>query len=524
MAARTVSWGILPIVAALAFGACTPQPPDADAPAAASPESADGVSAMAAAAGSPAAAVADGDPCSLEIDVTPMPPDEMQALKDRIRREKFDHVLPVVMRAHDIDMWIYVVRESMPDDLGSEDFGDSNAVFIFTDRGGDRIERAALGRRFKGDFFVADQGADFDPVAASGAYDIVQEPIDRAEQPGGEETEYDYRFNGIGEFVAERDPERIALNFMEELGPHVGGHSRDGLSHTDYMLLADELGERYASRLVSHEYLLHDYVSRTTPAELEMITEIRRYLRAVQERDWCRIVPGVTRFSELHSGLWVVTKGGDRIGFREELYPGGYSSADDYVIQKGDLIFLRFGYFLTEQALKDVYGNYYDGLDEIGYVLDDGETEPPQLIRDAWATSLKVHNISERNIRAGRTGREIHQDMVDDMEQSDIMVIDSQVFDENYPDTVQVNLDFHAAGQGDSTLYPAPRLGIYGPDWHHQMPFPVGHHFYIEYFVFVPIPQWDEGSLLIQSHDGAILTAQGVDYLTPRPLDIRIIQ
>ena len=78
--------------------------------------------------------------------------------------------------------------------------------------------------------------------------------------------------------------------------------------------------------------------------------------------------------------------------------------------------------------------------------------------------------------------------------------------------------------QGDSTIYAAPRFGIYGPDWHHDMPFPLGHHFYFEYFVIIPMPQWDEGSLLMQSHDGAIITEQGVEYLTPRSLEFRIIQ
>lgn len=334
----------------LALGACTPQPPDDEAPAATTAAVVD-------------AAVVDADPCSQEIDVTPMPRDEILALRDRIRHEKFDTVLPVVMRANDIDMWIYVTRETMPDLLGHEDFGDNNAVFIFTDRGGDRIERAVLGRRFMGAEFVSGQGSGVDPLAVSGAYDIVGEPVDRAEDPDMPGTEYDYRFEDIGAFVAERDPERIALNYMEELGPRIGGRSRDGLSHTDYMLLADELGETYASRLVSHEHLMHDYTSRTTPAELVMLTDIRRYVRAVHERDWCRIVPGVTRFSDLDSVQSIVTKDGDRIGFREEIYPGGYSSETDYVIQKGDTIYLRYYYFRTELDVRDVYGNYYEQMD-----------------------------------------------------------------------------------------------------------------------------------------------------------------
>ncbi|MDE0001634.1 MAG: hypothetical protein OXQ29_02940, partial [Rhodospirillaceae bacterium] len=108
------------IAIAVALGACTQEPPDAEPSAATTARVVD-------------AAVMDADPCSQEIDVTPMPRDEILALRDRIRREKFDTVLPVVMRANDIDMWIYVTRETLPDLLGHEDFGDNNAVFIFTD-------------------------------------------------------------------------------------------------------------------------------------------------------------------------------------------------------------------------------------------------------------------------------------------------------------------------------------------------------------------------------------------------------
>ncbi|SVB00884.1 uncharacterized protein METZ01_LOCUS153738, partial [marine metagenome] len=66
----------------------------------------------------------------------------------RIRREKFDMVLPEVMRDNDVDMWIHVMRETIPDPFGAEDLGSTSGVFVFTDRGDGRIERAVLGRRW----------------------------------------------------------------------------------------------------------------------------------------------------------------------------------------------------------------------------------------------------------------------------------------------------------------------------------------------------------------------------------------
>ena len=67
---------------------------------------------------------------------------------NQIRQDKFDLVLPEVMRENDIDMWIVMRREGYDDpltpDLGGGYVG-TTGFYVFTDRGGDRIERAALG-------------------------------------------------------------------------------------------------------------------------------------------------------------------------------------------------------------------------------------------------------------------------------------------------------------------------------------------------------------------------------------------
>ena len=87
------------------------------------------------------------------------PYDEVKLL-NHIRLERFYLILPRVMRDHDIDMWIHVIR---PWSWGGTDplryeFGSKSGVFIFTDRGDDRIERVVF------------QGRVQDPEA----YDIVR--------------------------------------------------------------------------------------------------------------------------------------------------------------------------------------------------------------------------------------------------------------------------------------------------------------------------------------------------------------
>ncbi len=476
--------------------------------------------------------------------------DDLVELKNQIRRNKFDQILPQAMRENNIDMWIHVARESIPDEFAGKDLGSYSGVFIFTDRGGDRIERAVLGRRFidlgssneetrrlskttvmSGGLAEISTLFSADLVEESGAYDIIGEAIERKELPGGPETELDYRFKDIGEFVAERDPKRIGVNYLEKHGSHVGDISEDGISHTDYILLVKALGDKYAKRLVSSEYLLHDYISRPVKSEFALYKRMRTYIAETHERDWAKIVPGVTKFSDLEGGHYVVDKNGNRIGWAAPLDPGRSTAAersDDYVIQRGDLIHLRLGYHSSyhgASGLKLKFGNFYEHIDEIGYVLREGETEPPTEINKAWEDVMKIHKILEDNIKVGRTGTEIYEISSRELDEAGIIVNDSQEYSKDLdPDKTQVNIDSHAAAQEMST-FPAPRIGSYGPDWHHDMKIPLNHHFFFEYFVYIPMPKWGAGKhLMIQMHDGAVVTERGVEYLTPLPSEIRLIR
>src|SRR5579859_718215 len=69
-------------------------------------------------------------------------------MERQIRLDKFDQVLPQAMRAYGIDMWIVAMKENhddpLWDDLG-RGYVSGVGYYVFTDRGGDRIERAALG-------------------------------------------------------------------------------------------------------------------------------------------------------------------------------------------------------------------------------------------------------------------------------------------------------------------------------------------------------------------------------------------
>ena len=123
-------------------------------------------------------------------------------LLNQIRSEKFDIILPKAMRDNKIDMWITMVKFGRSDPL-SEDLGGGGpndwysrgrflGYYIFTDRGGDRIERAVLGVRPRD----------------RGVYDIFAVADD------------------LKKFVEERDPKRIGINKSVYVG------AADGISYS----------------------------------------------------------------------------------------------------------------------------------------------------------------------------------------------------------------------------------------------------------------------------------------------------
>ena len=446
--------------------------------------------------------------------------DDLQELLNQIRREKFDNILPQVMRVNNIDMWIHVVREGSPDPLSSQ-LGSEYGVFIFTDSGGDRIERAVFGHSS-------------DLVQECGAYDIIAKPEVKipltafpdyrmplgafyrqggTEWPGGPNTELNFRFKGVGKFVAERDPKRIGVNYLEKLGSpvlyEIPRLRSDGLSHTDYNLLVKSIGDKYAERIVSAEYLITNFLSRPVKSEIILYKRIREKLAKSFERQFKSIVPGKTRFGDLEGPRSVVDKNGNR-GRR------------DYVLQRGDLICLAGGNQSGGHVDREwEFGNFYEISFVYGYLLREGETELPPKIKRAWADVMKVRKILEENIKVGRTAGETFEILKQKVEEAGYIYVNRQIFETDQdPKKTQVPLDMHAA----AGIY-APRIGPLGPDWQREMKLPLNHHFYFEYWVYVPMPEWGEGKYLsIQLHDGAIVTERGVEYFYPPPQEIRLIK
>jgi hypothetical protein len=445
--------------------------------------------------------------------------DQLKEVNNRIRREKFDKILPEVMRKNRVDMWIHVMREGSSDPFGAEDLGSTSGVFVFTDRGGDRIERAILERRWGDSFAFETWPVDWDTrtVEDAGAYDIIGDAVLVKQAPGGQMTEYDYRFKGLRAFVEERDPKTIALNYKLELGPYpTSTRTQDGVSHTDYLLLARELGEKYAPRLVSSERVMMDYIIRPVPTEIDLLKTMRQEEEARVNKAFGSVKPGITRNREV--GLNVFRRRGIGISQR-----GRTPGHENVVIEGGDIL------------AAPSQGMY-------AYVLRKGETEPPADIKKMWGEYRKVDKILMEEIRTGLTPRQIVKNYKARFEKEGFVVREDQLqlvfpredfgtYAAGYdPTKTQLAIDCHGMGKGARNRkfenYFGPRIGSNGPEWTWDIPLPPLHHLVLEYFIYMPAPSKDQPDpyLFWWDHEQAIATARGVEYLSGTPKELHLIK
>jgi hypothetical protein len=438
---------------------------------------------------------------------------------NQIRREKFDMVLPAAMRKNNVDMWIHVMRIAIPDEFGAQELGSTSGVFIFTDRGENRIERAVLGRRWGATQREWGEGEN-KLVEECGVYDIIGKPVFVKEPLAGPMTEYDFRFKGLREFVNVRDPKRIAVNFRLNLGmwetyTDFGG-AKDGLSHTDYLLLTEELGDKYAGRLVSSEYVMMDYIIRKVPSEIRLLKKIRKDNVKRVKFFFAEIVPGKTKRRD--DGITVFRR--RRTGVSQRGRSSGFGGDR---IERGDIV------------AAPSQGMY-------AYVLRKGETEPPPEIKKLWAEYLKIDKILAETIKAGLTPREIIKNYKRKFENEGIIVRADQlhmvipknnfpVYSAGFePGKTHLSIDCHGMMKGAREMpeenYYGPRIGSYGPVWTWDIPLPANHHFVLEYFFYMPSPagEGEDQYLFWWDHEQAIAGENGVRYLSPPQKELYLIK
>ena len=402
----------------------------------------------------------------------------------QIRQDKFDLILPAVMRENQIDMWITVVKEGLRDplyiDLG-EGITGSIGYYIFTDRGSDRIERALLGM----------SGYHLEACAV---YDIVEDG------------------NQLRNFVQERDPQHIGLNMSENIG------AADGLSYTSYQYLKKTLGDTYQKRFVPAEKLISDFRSRRVASEIVAFGEAGELSREIAERAFSNeiITPGVTTLEDV--AWWMsdqlLVRGLDSSFGMPSVYvtgPDGIAAtSSNRIIQRGDLLMIDWGVG---------YLNFYTDMKRIAYVLKEGETETPPGIQNAFDRALEARRVVRKSIEPGVTAGAMLERVYDKLRQAGFNVIEFNQPSES--DSTDVVVGCHSVGNLGHGI--GPSIAWFNPT---RMKFEIkaSNMFSIELFAYTKAPEFNGKKIRIPLEDDAIVTERGVEWFYPANSRILLIK
>ena len=416
---------------------------------------------------------------------------DLQETQAMIRHDKFDYVLPGAMRDNNIDMWIIIDKghgtEPLYMDLG-DPISNGNGLYIFTDRGGDRIERAIL-------FSLHRQ------------------------MEGREEYDIFGSADELKEFVSERDPERIAVNYTtdEELFPMEGRHLSDGLSHNDFINLEKELGEPYASRLVSAERLIADFRGQRVAGEIIQFSKVAYLNRELQERALSNEVITVGKTTQMDVCLWLDEQRhlhGYQSGWFPTVFlspPDGNEIANsDRVIQPGDILQIDWG------IGKD---NFHTDIKRFSYVMAEGETHIPAGVQNAFDEAIKIRELIRKNVKPGKTGREILDNLKRMVGEAGYVYTE----DEHASDVkgIEVNIGMHQCGNlghdaGGSIFEIYPVRTTY--------PVRPNSLFAFEFIVFTPADEWGGNKIPVCYEENALVTEKGIQWVHPPQNEILIIR
>jgi Xaa-Pro aminopeptidase len=392
---------------------------------------------------------------------------ERARVVDDILQDRFDNLLPVLMRKQGIDMWVIISREYNEDPVLKTMLPSTwlsarrRTIMVFFDRGEkEGIEKLAIARYDVGNLL-------------KGAWDIDVRPN---------------QWDALVKIIPDRNPKKIGLNFSKDYA-----HA-DGLTYTEHREFLEKLPAAIQQKIVSAEKLAVSWLETRTDKEMAIYPLICRIShQIVQEGLSDKVIqPGVTttddvvwwyrqRITELGLETWfhptVDVQRGDPENFD---HLRTFSKRPDrQVIMPGDLLHVDFG--ITYLRLNTDQQQH-------AYVLRPGETDVPASIKQAFKNGNRLQDILTEQFKTGKTGNQM---LLAALEQAKKEGITASIY------THPIGVHGHAAG---------PAIGM----WDQQQGVPgTGDYpllpntaYSIELNAATEIPEWKKAVRIMLEEDG----------------------
>lgn len=404
---------------------------------------------------------------------------EQAAIRDRWLKKRLDTIVPELLERENIDMWIVICREYNEDPvlmslLPATSMSARRRTILVFSRTENEVERLTLSR-----------------YGYEGFYDGVWNP-DEEDQ-----------FACLARIVRERDPERIGINNSRDFA------FGDGVSHTEFQLVHEALGESYAARLVSGEKLCVGWLERRGADEITAYPRLVEIGHQIIARAFSTAVihPSVSTTDDV---VWWMREAMAEAGLNAWFQPTidiqapGQTYQDTEnprsTIMPGDLLHCDMGFHYLGLATDQ---------QQHAYVLRAGESDAPAGLRAALADGNRLQDIHLEEMGVGRSGNEVLRSALERAKQEGIR---PQIY--SHP----LGVHGHAAG---------PLVGL----WDRQDGVPgIGDYplyddtvYSIELNVTKSIPEWDGQDARIMLEEDAVLSGGAMRWLDGRQESFHII-
>lgn len=311
---------------------------------------------------------------------------ERALLKDELLEDRLQSLLPDLMDAANLDMWLLISREYNEDPVLKTILPATwlNArrrtmILFYRNKEQDTVERIAIARYNIG-------------RSIKSAWNKEVEPN---------------QWKALSNIIAQRNPKTIGINYSKHFA------LADGLVKTDYEELKQNLPDSLTSRLVSAEKLSIAWIETRTKKEMELYKKLVTITHKIIDTTFSEqlIEPGITTTDDL---VWSMRQKVTDMGLETWFHPtvdiqraqqelpshlDSFTGGEkDKIIQKGDLLHCDFG--ITYIGLNT-------DCQQHAYVLKDTETAVPNYLIDAFKKGNRLQDILTHHMREGRTGNEI---------------------------------------------------------------------------------------------------------------------
>jgi Xaa-Pro aminopeptidase len=399
--------------------------------------------------------------------------------------DRFDRLLPGLMRREGLDMWIVICREHAEDPVyptlvpRPNMFAWRLTMIIFFDRGpAEGVERIMVNPYGSGDF-----NKEIGDYYRPGWTDPSEDPWAR-----------------LARLVRERDPKRIAVDESRTFA------FADGLTSTLKSELVAALGPELSERLVSAERLAVGWLEKRTAGELEFYARLAAINRGVAAEALSGNVirPGVTTIDDL---AWWTRERFAALGVEPWFQPTFYilrrekeavPKGSDRVIRPGDVVRCDIGFRCLGMTTD---------AQEVAYVLREGERDAPPGLREAMRLGNRLQDVLAAEFREGRTGNEI---LAAALAQARAEGLKPRIY--SHP----LNHYGHGAGTRIGPGEGVPGMGDY--------PLYADTCWAVELSVGAVVPEWDDQEITLALEQSAVFAGGQVRYPAGRQTAFHLVR